>query len=63
MKNLYHNHIIDMMYQSQIAFRKEMELVNYFNDMNHELEYLDLNIIPEENYVGTTKKKYILIGA
>jgi hypothetical protein len=50
------------MYQSQIAFRKEMELVNYLNDMNHELEYLDLNIIPEENYVGTTKKKYILIG-
>ena len=63
MKNLYHNHIIDMMYQNQIAFRKEMELVNYFNDMNHELEYLDLNIIPEENYVGTNKKKYILIGA
>jgi hypothetical protein len=51
------------MYQNQIAFRKEMELVNYFNDMNHELEYLDLNIIPEENYVGTNKKKYILIGA
>lgn len=62
------NHIIDLMYQNQIAFRKEMALNHYYDlPINDELEneYFNerLSNLAKEKYVGTTKKKYILIGA
>lgn len=62
------NQINDMKYQYQIALRKQMTLNHYYDlPINDELENVyfteRLSNLAKEKYVGTTKKKYILIGA
>lgn len=65
------SHIIDMLYKNQVAFKHylniddskkliNMAIADEFNHLNFNERLSDLD---KEKYVGTTKKKYILIGA